>query len=404
MTEATVRSRSTEIAPDRSTFGMTPVRSRMVDGMLSVHGPPSRYTETASPSCFSASSALVAGDWPCRLALDTASGPVCLSTSRVTACSGIRRATVPLVSPRSHSSVGLARNTRVSAPGQNSSIRSCPNAPRSSTRAAAARAVPTSTGGGMPLPRPLAASMVVTAEGVNASTPMPYTVSVGSTISSPPRAAVTAASIPAVRENGSRQSKRMLIRLPRLLLGQSPGRGDETVTPGQVLVVARVPPAGLLGEHPVHRRPLRCAVLDGDQTARAQQPPGRAFHGPDGVEPVRSAPQGRRRVVLADLGLDVRPHRDVRRVADHEVNRTVEVAERVGEVAPVQHDAARRIGNALHVLADVTLGPGPGERVGLDRVHPGPRNLLADRQRDRARAGAQVSHHRLGDVHLAQPG
>jgi hypothetical protein len=48
--------------------------------------------------------------------------------------------------------------------------------------------------------------MVVTADGVNASAPMPYTVSVGSTISSPPRAAVTAASIPAVRVCASRQS------------------------------------------------------------------------------------------------------------------------------------------------------------------------------------------------------
>ena len=34
--------RSTEIAPARSTFGMVPVRSRMVDGTLSVHGPASR--------------------------------------------------------------------------------------------------------------------------------------------------------------------------------------------------------------------------------------------------------------------------------------------------------------------------------------------------------------------------
>ena len=116
---------------------------------------------------------MVAAGWPVRFALDTASGPVCFSTSSAIECSGIRSATVPLVSPRSHSSVGLARKTRVSAPGQNSSIRSCPNAPRSSTSAAAARAVPTSTGGGMLRPRPLAASMVVTAEGMNASAPMP---------------------------------------------------------------------------------------------------------------------------------------------------------------------------------------------------------------------------------------
>ena len=46
----------------------------------------------------------------------------------------------------------------------------------------------------------------MTATGVNASAPIPYTVSVGSTISSPARAAVTAASIPAVRNFASRQS------------------------------------------------------------------------------------------------------------------------------------------------------------------------------------------------------
>src|SRR3984885_1269653 len=75
MTEATVRSRSTESAPARSTLGIVLVRSRMVDGMLSTHGPPSRYTDTASPSCSWASSALTAAGWPWRLALDTAHGP-----------------------------------------------------------------------------------------------------------------------------------------------------------------------------------------------------------------------------------------------------------------------------------------------------------------------------------------
>ena len=62
-------------------------------------------------------------------------------------------------------------------------------------------------------PRPLAASMVVTDAGMNASAPMPYTVSVGSTISSPARAAVTAASIPAVallRVAGSQNAHRYI--------------------------------------------------------------------------------------------------------------------------------------------------------------------------------------------------
>jgi hypothetical protein len=76
--------------------------------------------------------------------------------------------------------------------------------------------------------------------------------------------------------------------------------------------------------------------------------------------------------------------------------------ERVGEVARVQHDPARRVGGALHVGGDVAFGPGASQRIGLDRVHPGPRHLLPDGQRDRAGPGAQVGHHRLGDVHVAQ--
>ena len=116
----------------------------------------------------------------------------------------------------------------------------------------------------------------------------------------------------------------------------------------------------------------------------------------------RFADEGARGVVVADLDGHGLPgvERDVRRVADHQVNRTVEFAERVGEVAAVQHDPARCVRVTLHVLADVALGPGPGERVALDRVHPGPGHLLADGQRDRAGTGAQVGHHRLGDVHL----
>ena len=66
--------------------------------------------------------------------------------------------------------------------------------------------VPTSTGGGMFRPRPLAASSLLTAHGVNASAPMPYTVSVGRTTSSPFCTAVTAAAIPASRCSGSEQS------------------------------------------------------------------------------------------------------------------------------------------------------------------------------------------------------
>ena len=85
----------------------------------------------------------------------------------------MRTATVPSVSPRSQRSVGLERKTRVSGPGQNSSIRSWPYGPSDSVSAAAARTLPTRTGGGMLRPRPLAASSAVTAAGVKASAPMP---------------------------------------------------------------------------------------------------------------------------------------------------------------------------------------------------------------------------------------
>jgi hypothetical protein len=145
-------------------------------------------------------------------------------------------------------------------------------------------------------------------------------------------------------------------------------------------------------------------MLDGDQTAGAEQSPRGALHGPDGIQSVRAAPQRGRRVVLGHLRRHRRSHRDVGRVADHEVNRTVEFAERVGEVTRVQHDPSRGVRGALDVPGDVALGPGPRQRIGLHRVHPGPGHLLGDRERDRAGAGAEVGHDGLGHIHLAEPG
>src|SRR5262249_6018244 len=63
-----------------------------------------------------------------------------------------------------------------------------------------------------------------------------------------------------------------------------------------------------------------------------------------------------------------------------------------------------RVRGALDVGGDVALGPGRGQRVGLDRVYPSPGHLLPDRERDGARAGAEVGHDGLGDVHLPEPG
>ena len=52
------------------------------------------------------------------LALETASGPVRLSSASAVGWSGIRSATVPCVSPRSHASEGCACTISVSPPGQ----------------------------------------------------------------------------------------------------------------------------------------------------------------------------------------------------------------------------------------------------------------------------------------------
>ncbi len=52
---------------------------------------------------------------------------------------------------------------------------------------------------------------------------------------------------------------------------------------------------------------------------------------------------------------------------------------------------------------DVPLGPRPGERVALDRMDSRPWHFLRDGERDRPRAGPQISDNGLGDVHLGQP-
>ncbi len=61
---------------------------------------------------------------PVVLALVTAIGPTSASRVSATSCCGMRTATVPLVSPRSHISEAWARSTRVRPPGQNALISS----------------------------------------------------------------------------------------------------------------------------------------------------------------------------------------------------------------------------------------------------------------------------------------
>ena len=69
----------------------------------------------------------------------------------------------------------------------------------------------------------------------------------------------------------------------------------------------------------------------------------------------------------------------------------------------MQRDPARGVRGGGGAAVDVALGPLPGQRVCLHRVHPGPGHLLRDGQRDGAGPGAEVGHDGLGHVHLAQP-
>ncbi len=114
----------------------------------------------------------------------------------------------------------------------------------------------------------------------------------------------------------------------------------------------------------------------------------------DDVEPVRTAPQRQRWVVVGDLPGQSGVVGHVGRVGHHDVDRALEVAQqvRVGHVPGQDGDrGVPRRG------ARSGVEPGPGDRVGvpLDRGDPGPRVLLRDRQRDGPRAGAQVDHHRV---------
>ena len=99
-------SSSTVSAPARRIRGRFPVQSRIVEAVVPGLGPSSRTTSTDSPSIRSAASASVAAGCPVTFAEETASGPVRPRRSSAAWSSGIRTATVPLVSPRSHRSDG----------------------------------------------------------------------------------------------------------------------------------------------------------------------------------------------------------------------------------------------------------------------------------------------------------
>ncbi len=190
------------------------MRSTIDDGNGPGVGPSSRYTATDSPSCFSASSAVVAAACPDRFADDTANGPVRPRSSNASSWSGIRTATVPSFSPRSQTSDGCSWHTIVNGPGQNAEISARPASGTDVAMPSSIPTDPTSTGGGICRPLPFAANSPATAGASNASAAIPYTVSVGRTTRSPRRNAVAAASSAASRSSGlaAAQSYRSLTR------------------------------------------------------------------------------------------------------------------------------------------------------------------------------------------------
>ncbi|EKA61323.1 hypothetical protein B277_08085 [Janibacter hoylei PVAS-1] len=116
---------------------------------------------------------VVAAGSPVRLALVTAIGPVSRRTSSAISSSGMRRATVPAVSPRSQWREGWASSTRVSGPGHSSSMS---RRAQSGTARASPSTVRTSgmrTGGGISRPLPFAMRTLATAAGSKASAPIP---------------------------------------------------------------------------------------------------------------------------------------------------------------------------------------------------------------------------------------
>jgi hypothetical protein len=154
----------------------------------------------------SASWAVMAAGCPVRLALDTASGPVSVRISRTTRLEGMRTATVPFVSPRSQFSDDRAGRMTVRPPGQKASTSERTSSGTASASASSVGIPGMSTGGGDWRPRPFAARSRATALGWKASAATPYTVSVGTTTSSPLPIADRASRMPVSSSVGIEQS------------------------------------------------------------------------------------------------------------------------------------------------------------------------------------------------------
>ena len=369
-------------------------------------------------------------------------GPHSRSSSRATGCSGIRSTTVPRVRPRSHASDGACGSTIDSPPGQNASTRSRaalgttddqpvdrrPAAHQHRARASPARG-------------PWRRAATRTAAWSNASAPMPYEVSVGTTTSLPARTAADGGGEPggpgvgdAAVEGGhgaetrpgaaggrsrarcrTAPSDRQLhsnVPLPArgppcpgrmravrrqatawavAATGVSPDAGYRAATRGRPARSARVStsanPASASTSRTADAWDSSCSTASA--SAVAQQPGRGGRQRPDDREPVGP---GEHRVVrvVVHLRADRGPLGHVRRVRDHHVDDPLERRQGVpvGDVGGGDQDPG---------AVEVAAGPGERALVELHRVHLGVRPRRGEGERECAGAGAQVHRTRLAD-------
>lgn len=162
--------------------------------------------------------------------------------------------------------------------------------------------------------------------------------------------------------------------------------GEEPVSAGQIAVVLHVEPSTSRLEYRGSGGALPVGMLYHDGAAGAQQPRRDVFDDADRVEPVGPRPQRRRRVVRSDLGVaDLGAHRDVRRVADDDVDRTAQIGAAGRHVAEAQFDVSAQA---------VDASPLVRHRVGLDGVHASIGDLVGDRHGNRSGTGAEVDDDR----------
>ncbi len=156
-----------------------------------------------------------------------------------------------------------------------------------------------------------------------------------------------------------------------------------------------------IGEAPVpadRRREelaLQIGVLDAEEPAGFQQVGGPVDQTAYDGQPVRSAVQCQRWIVLGHLPVDYGVVRDVRRIAEHGIHRAVAVGEgpRIGGVGLDQGDGTVA-GGCPRV--GVAASPGDRDRVELDCIDLGMGQFLGDRQGDGPRTSAQICDDRRG--------